>query len=102
MSKPKREAYIAYQWKPAESQDTFGTMELLGWDTVNEDELSKYQALLGQPGILVYKWEFWHKDKPLAYWDNLQYTYKAVEKGSSAYEYYIPQDLRMKELLGAL
>lgn len=97
--KPQIHAYIAYQYIDPAHEEGLGTWELIGWDTVNADQKSVYQAMLGTTGVDIYLWEFTHPDRALFRWSN----YQGWERVAAEYQLRtIPKDLQMKALVGAL
>ncbi|TKW65196.1 MAG: hypothetical protein DI616_15830 [Paracoccus denitrificans] len=101
--KPQIHAYIAYEWidyreGEGEEHDP-GYWKLLGWDTVNAEQLSKYQGMMGNVGIAVYLWEFGHPLRMLFRWSTINGWLRVPNADTSIG---IPKDLRMKVLCGAI
>lgn len=100
--KPQIDAYIGYQWKDHKvgerEEHEPGEWKLIGWDTVDEDTISVFQKMIGTSGVQVYLWEFSHPTRTLYRWNDMSgWVSLPLEQW-----HWIPQDLQMKALVGAL
>lgn len=70
---------------------------LLGWDAVDENTVSKYQAMLGSQSLRVYVIELQFPHKPIYEW-----KWDGWHPCDNKYKEYLPKEVQMRLLTGAL